>query len=24
MKADLKPGISSTRKFTIDKPRTID
>ena len=24
MKADLKPGLSSTRKFTIDKPRTID
>ena len=24
MKTDLKPGISSTRKFTIDKPRTID
>ncbi len=24
MKSDLKPGASSTRKFTIDKPRTID
>lgn len=24
MKADIKPGLSSTRKFTIDKPRTID
>jgi fluoroacetyl-CoA thioesterase len=24
MKADLKPGLASTRKLTIDKPRTID
>lgn len=24
MKSNLKPGLSSTRKFTIDKPRTID